>query len=415
MKKFLFLILSVGLLHASMESIVEDALIKDKTYTISGIFGQHDFAKASDAFDWAFTTNEGISYQLQGEDPSQNDVFGWKAVSIATPIPKWYMFKLHGDVDGDGSKKFDWILASTDLNNKALYKLAGVDVDGKFKYSSKLNLNYSINDVEITIKSTSNANQEQIQCSQTIDGICIIPSLGNALDDLTVAAIYYDVATFFEFNTIFNFFNEGSEENMNAFATDLNYLFFGKYMFDALKKASPDNYSTMVSGIMAHEYGHIVQFNTFLNTALLAPTRQPINVGSTVVLSELEADAFSGLYMYFKLNSESQIEAYFELLEELGDNAFTSPDHHGTSEQRQAAAAYGIIAADYIITNNLQNSVDWVDLRTEFLRGIAQYILFDINYRTTKKAQSNFGVTDEQIAILKDIAKGKKSITDLNL
>jgi hypothetical protein len=412
MKTVLFLLLSVGMLYASIESIVENALSKDRSYEVAGIFGTHDFARASNAFDWAFTTNDGTSYQLQGREASINDVFGWKEVSIATPTPKWYMFKLKGDVDGDGSEKFDWVLASTDLHNRAMYKLAGVDNDGNFKYSSKLKRDYSINGTTLTIKSNT---QTEIQCTQIVDDICIVSSLGNASDDTAVATIYYDVASFFEFNTIFNFFNEGSAQNMNAFATDTNYLFFGTYMFEAIKKASPQNYATMVSGIMAHEYGHIVQFNTYVDTSKLAPKRQTVNVGSTIVLSELEADAFSGLYMYFKLNSQAQIEAYFNMLEELGDSAFTDPNHHGTSEQRQAAAAYGILAADYIITNNLQDYIEWVDIRGEFIKGIAQYILYDVDYRAVPNQQSSIEITHDQVELIKDIAHGKKSITDLKL
>jgi len=412
MKTVLFLLLSIGMLFGSVESLVENALTQNRNYKIIGIFGEHDFPGVPHAFDWAFTTSDGTSYQLQGRNASANDVFGWKEVNIVTPTPKWYMFKLQGDVDRDGSEKFDWVLASTDLYNRAMYKLAGVDRDGKFKYSSKLKRDYTINGTTLSIKGDS---QTQIQCTQIIDDICIVSTLGNAADDTAVATIYYDVASFFEFNTIFNFFNEGSVENMNAFATDTNYIFFGKYMFDAIKKASPQNYITMISGIMAHEYGHIVQFNTYIDTSQLAPKRQTVNIGSTIVLSELEADAFSGLYMYFKLNSEAQIEAYFDMLEELGDSAFTDPNHHGTSEQRQAAAAYGILAADYIISNNLQDYIEWVDIRDEFIEGIAQYILYDVDYRTVPKTQSAIKITQDQIELIKDIAHGKKSITDLKL
>jgi hypothetical protein len=414
MRTIVLLLVCLGLLHATVESVVEDALSRDGQYQIAGIFGQHDFLRASDAFDWAFTANSGISYQLQGKDATESDVFGWKEVNIATPTPKWYMFKLHGDVDGDGSQKFDWVLASTDRNSRAMYKLAGVDSNGNFKYSSPLKLDYSVSGTTITI-TTPTSTTDAPHCIERIEGICVIATLGDATDDTTVETIYYDVASFFEFNTIFNFFDEGSQDAMNAFATETNYIFFGTHMFDAIKSASPNNYATMISGIMAHEYGHIVQFNTYVNTAYLAPKRQSVDVGSTIVLSELEADAFSGLYMYFKLSSETEIQAYFDMLEELGDTAFTSPDHHGTSEQRQAAAAYGIIAADYIISNNLQYDIEWIDIRTEFLQGIAQYILFESDYRSLSSSPSLITITPEQITMIKAIAQGKKSLSDLKM
>ncbi len=133
-----------GILSAG--TVVEDALLTDRVYEISGIFGEHDFIDASDAFDWAFTTSAGVSYQLQGIAPTDNDVFGWKKVTIPMPLPKWYMFQLNGDIDGDNSAKFDWVLASTNTNSRAMYKLKGVSDTGNFEYSSKLNVDYKVNE-----------------------------------------------------------------------------------------------------------------------------------------------------------------------------------------------------------------------------------------------------------------------------
>ncbi len=144
----LTLLTVVGLTGAQASTVSEDALMNDTEYSLMGTFSQHDFAPLgdNDPFDWAFTMlSTGKSYQLQGNTPSDNDLFGWKEVTITTPTPQWYMFQLNGDVDGDGSTKFDWILTSADMNNKSAYKLAGVADDGTFKYSSKLNIDYAIN------------------------------------------------------------------------------------------------------------------------------------------------------------------------------------------------------------------------------------------------------------------------------
>ncbi len=132
-------------------TVTEDALMSQKKYTISGTFGQHDFSGAESAFDWAFTTSKGTSYQLQGNAPTDSDVFGWKEVSIATPTPAWYMFSLGSDVDGDGNQKFDWVLLSTNESKKSAYKLAGVAGNGTFEYSSKLNIDYRVSGSSITI------------------------------------------------------------------------------------------------------------------------------------------------------------------------------------------------------------------------------------------------------------------------
>ena len=144
---FYLLLLTLSFGNANAGSAVENALISDTQYTLMGTFGKHDFAGADKAFDWAFTMlSSGKSYQLQGISPSDNDVFGWKEVNIATPTPDWYMFQLNGDVDGDGSIKFDWVLVSTDMNSKEAYKLAGVAANGTFEYSSELNIHYEVTD-----------------------------------------------------------------------------------------------------------------------------------------------------------------------------------------------------------------------------------------------------------------------------
>ena len=147
MKKILLsaIVLAVGMNAASIEDEVKDALINSTEHTLSGTFGKHDFADAEDAFDWAFTTSGGVSYQLRGNEPSETDAFGWKAAGdIATPTPEWYMFAV--DIDGDGIKgKFEWVLLSADMSNKSAYKLAGANDNGTFAYSNKLDIDYMIN------------------------------------------------------------------------------------------------------------------------------------------------------------------------------------------------------------------------------------------------------------------------------
>ena len=252
------------------------------------------------------------------------------------------------------------------------------------------------------------------KCISNEGGICVIASTGDSTDDALLRAVHADTMSFFEFNTKFYIFQEDSPAKANAFASESDRIYFGNYLFGMLRSASKSDYPTMVKGIMAHEYGHVVQNHTFVNTANLAAKRQAVDVGSTVILSELEADAFSGLYMYFELKNEKQIELYFQLLNSLGSNNFTSPDFHGTGAQRQAAAAYGILMVDYIIENNLIDYVNWADIRVEFIRGIATYILNDVNYRQAKESNP-YGFSQENLDIVRGIAKGENSISDLKL
>jgi hypothetical protein len=156
-----FIILIFNMCTLQADTVVEDALLSKTDYTLMGTFGQHDFAEKESAFDWAFTMlSSGKSYQLQGNNPSDNDVFGWKEVTIETPQAAWYMFQLSGDVDGDGSSKFDWVLVSTNLEKKAAYKLAGVASNGTFQYSEKLNIDYYISGTSLTTGPPNSLTEE---------------------------------------------------------------------------------------------------------------------------------------------------------------------------------------------------------------------------------------------------------------
>ena len=150
MKKVILLaLLAVGFTNATADVLTQVALIDNTNHTLSGTFGKYDFVNVESAFDWVFTTADGVSYQLKGKEPSDTDAFGWKAVDITAPTPKWYMFSI--DIDGDGKiSKFEWVLLSADAEDKAAYKLAGANDNGTFKYSNKLNIDYKISDTAIT-------------------------------------------------------------------------------------------------------------------------------------------------------------------------------------------------------------------------------------------------------------------------
>ncbi len=134
------------------EAVNYEAFLSGKTYNIAGSFSGHDFAGVDKAFDWVFSTTSGLNFQLQGKAPSPTDAFGWKQVNnINNLSPAWYMFPLGSDVDGDNSEAFDWIFISASSNSGSKsYKLAGVEANGTFKYSTPINLNYTINGNRVT-------------------------------------------------------------------------------------------------------------------------------------------------------------------------------------------------------------------------------------------------------------------------
>jgi len=138
------LVTSLLLSSAYAYTPVEDAIVNSTNFTVAGTFCSYDFADAPNEYDWTFIMNDGTAYQLLGNPPSKRSAFGWKKVNITPPSPQWYMFQLNGDVDGDGTTKFDWVLVSADPNNPASYKLEGVADNGTFLYSPRLDVNLTV-------------------------------------------------------------------------------------------------------------------------------------------------------------------------------------------------------------------------------------------------------------------------------
>jgi len=244
------------------------------------------------------------------------------------------------------------------------------------------------------------------QSSESTSEVCIehigcqVDTLGSESDDALMQGIHKEIESFFTFESKLLFISESDEAN--AFATQENKIYFGQKMFESIK-ASSEEYSVMLMGVMSHEYGHIMQYNVDVNESKLAKMRQVYNVGSSIILSELEADAFSGLYMTFKLDDESKTTAYFEQLERLGDTAFNNVNHHGTSNQRQAAALLGIYTASYIVENDLVGVMDWTDLRMSFLEDIQALILTSSDLKASKRESRYLSKT--QLAVIRKKAQ----------
>ncbi len=92
-----------------------------------------------------------------------------------------------------------------------------------------------------------------------------------------------------------------------------------------------------VAGIMAHEFGHILQVQR--HSALSGPSR------------ELQADFLAGYYLGAKnIVLGADVVAAAEAIWEQGDYQFTSPQHHGTPAQRVKAFTAGLATAHLGIT-----------------------------------------------------------------
>ena len=92
--------------------------------------------------------------------------------------------------------------------------------------------------------------------------------------------------------------------------------------------------------IFAHEYAHQIQFERGWFNELPPGTSAPERTRYT----ELMADAFSAYYMTHIGGAHANPQRVMDFLQvffQIGDCAFDNPGHHGTPNQRLAAATYG--------------------------------------------------------------------------
>src|SRR5262249_4636037 len=97
-----------------------------------------------------------------------------------------------------------------------------------------------------------------------------------------------------------------------------------------------DTSGMTVLAIVAHEFGHIVQFRRQLRDRIL--TGQP-----TVKRLELHADILAGYYLGARKRENQNLSFYSagEVFHRIGDHSFNSPNHHGTPDERGAASEFG--------------------------------------------------------------------------
>ena len=132
--------------------------------------------------------------------------------------------------------------------------------------------------------------------------------------------------------------NECSIDQAKSFSDPSGFIMFGYYC--AERTIIQTGSSLPLAGILAHEWAHQVQF----------ANQWQVTGSATAAPVELEADAFSGIYMgLVKAWAGSQLDAYFQTLFSLGDWNFNDPNHHGTPDQRVAAGMVGLNLASEII------------------------------------------------------------------
>ena len=141
----------------------------------------------------------------------------------------------------------------------------------------------------------------------------------------------------FSVNPGFGFYHD--EQQPNAYATAEvvtagtdGTVVFGLNLLDRLLNSAPTGISVM--GVLAHEFGHIVQ--------TVSPETRVLR-GSTARLMELHADYLAGFYAGWRKSKDDSIStnSLGRAFLALGDFNTSHPQHHGTPDERLAALAAG--------------------------------------------------------------------------
>lgn len=116
-----------------------------------------------------------------------------------------------------------------------------------------------------------------------------------------------------------------TDEIANPFGPDGTILFGQNMMMSQLQR---DPSGATVVAIMAHEFSHLAQFRRGFRETGKRP--------------ELHADFMAGWYLNVRGRySWTNLMPALRVFYEIGDYAFNSPQHHGTPQERLAAAAAG--------------------------------------------------------------------------
>lgn len=167
----------------------------------------------------------------------------------------------------------------------------------------------------------------------------ILSSTGDATTDRFLGRALVRLAGTYHVNPGFGFFYDDAAPQ--AFALDQTLLpntwgtvVMGRRRF--MNSMRADESGMIVISICAHEFGHIhcYQNGYYKTLAKLDRTARPV---------ELHADFLAGTFLAARKAEfpNLDIQAVGRAFRDLGDTAFDSPSHHGTSEERVAAITAG--------------------------------------------------------------------------
>lgn len=149
------------------------------------------------------------------------------------------------------------------------------------------------------------------------------------------------------FNTFSNQLPESPFFAADGFATTYNNLIvIGDGLVEMLSETGIEQ-DIVWTGILAHEWAHQIQFK---NMSSWYPAGTFASIPEDTRYKELEADFLAAYYMTHKRGAtynSKRVAQFYELFFQIGDCGFASNGHHGTPDQRMAAAELGFrLAAD---------------------------------------------------------------------
>jgi hypothetical protein len=166
----------------------------------------------------------------------------------------------------------------------------------------------------------------------------IIDTTGDKERDAALGKALVRLSQTFNVRPCFGFIDDGGKPNAYASRETKvpgtwGTVIFGQTLFGRLL---PRGQGIAVLMVAAHEFGHIAQFRSNTDRRLLAGQR-------TVKRVELHADFLAGYFLGLRKRSNPTLrvrEAGLTVYE-IGDLQFNDRNHHGTPDERVAAAEEG--------------------------------------------------------------------------
>ena len=189
----------------------------------------------------------------------------------------------------------------------------------------------------------------------------MIPHTGDRDFDLALAQSLAKLSDILQVSPGFAFYDD--YDGPNAYATpavrlngaDGTVLFGTAFLLEQIKTSEAPEVAIIT--ICAHEFGHIVQFKHNLQARVL-------NGDRSVKRAELHADFLAGYFVGMRRKERPSFPAAVAAMTQynIGDNHFSSPQHHGTPKERGAAFVRGYETAfneNRLLAEALQISVNY--------------------------------------------------------